>query len=362
MILRKTKTMIRTVIINANPLSRFHFGKSAIDNKTGLSDTSEWVSSDALFSALVNNIAKYKSNKVSDLISMFENEKVRISSLFYCLNNGEKNIYFLPKPVNASTQLPEKVDYPDIKKVKKVRFLSQAVLQTYGENWVKHLDKLVAIGNAMALKGECTDNIEKEVEGLYAKGFSTHINTRPQPQEDEVTEEPIIPQNELFQTAYIQLPLYNKWKALFYFLVEAERLNDDERKLLNFAISLIRFEGLGGKRNVGYGWVDKVEINPLSPFNWEAGEETSKSMTTGLFIPQNLKEFNRLEAYDLIQRGGRKIDRITSLKVVNMITEGALLEGIEMPKGQIADISPKDDLPFLRLGSCITLPLKHTEA
>lgn len=348
---------MRTAIIEARPLARFHFGKPAIDNKTGLADTSDWLSSDALFSALVNNVAHYKADKTRDFIDLFEQGKVRISSLFYCLGNGNRTIYFLPKPVNASIHLPEDTDYSDIKKVKKVRFLSQKVLETYGEDWVKHLDELYPVGNAMVLNNECDDEFKREVECLYLKGTATHVNTRPLPSK-ELGE---TPQNELFTTAYIQMPLYKHWRTSFYFLIDDEALNDEERKLLNFAINLIRFEGLGGKRNTGYGWVDKVELDPTkNRFEWKLEEKSKKSITLGMLIPCDANEFNRLTAYDLTQRGGRKIDSTTTLKMVNMISEGALLEGKDELKGQIADISPNDNEFFLRLGSCILLPIKTT--
>ena len=353
---------MKTVIIDAHPLTRFHFGKLAIDNKTGLSDTSGWLSSDALFSALVNNVAKYKADQTVAFIKLFKDGKVRISSLFYCLSNGEKNIYFLPKPVNASTKLPEDTDYPIIKRIKKVRFVSQTVLETYSEKWVENLTELRFVGNAVLLNQECTEDFKKEVDGLYMKGFAPHINSRPLPPKDEENSETKTPQNELFQTAYVQLPLYRHWKSSLYFLMDDESLNEEEQKLLNFAVELIRFEGLGGKRNVGYGWIDNVNLNPVFPFEWTPKTEISKSITTGLLIPKDLEEFEKLEAYDLVRRGGRKIDSKITLKEVNMIAEGALLKGIDQPKGKLADISPNEDSVFLRLGSCITLPLNETES
>lgn len=347
---------MRTAIIKARPLARFHFGKPAIDNKTGLADTSDWLPSDALFSALVNNVAHYKADETNKFILLFEKGKVRISSLFYCLSNGERTIYFLPKPVNASIHLPEDTDYSNIKKVKKVRFLSQKVLETYGEDWVKHLNELHAIGNAMALESECTDEFQNEVERLYLKGVATHVNTRPLPSNEQGE----TPQNELFTTAYIQMPLYGHWRTSFYFLIDDAALTKEERKLLDFAINLIRFEGLGGKRNTGYGWIDKVDLDSKDSFEWKLEEEFIKSITLGMLIPSDANEFNRLTAYDLTQRGGRKIDSTTTLKMVNMVSEGALLEGKEELKGKIADISPNNAKPFLRLGSCIRLPIKTT--
>jgi len=347
---------MRTAIIEARPLTRFHFGKPAIDNKTGLAATSDWLSSDALFSALVNNVAHYKADKTDEFIQLFKEGKVRISSLFYCLSSGERIIYFLPKPINASAHLPEGTDYPNIKKVKKVRFVSQSVLETYGEDWVKNLDELYAVGNAMLLKNECTDDLAKEVEKLYLKSMTTHVNTRPLPSKEQNE----TPQNELFTTAYVQMPLYEHWRTSLYFLIDDEALTEDERKLLDFAIELIRFEGLGGKRNTGYGWVDNVKLDSIDPFIWKPETQSFKSITMGLLIPNDVKEFNNLKAYELTQRGGRKIDSTTTLKVVNMVSEGALFEGTEQPKGNLADISPNNDGSFLRLGSCINLPIKTT--
>lgn len=348
---------MRTAIIEARPLARFHFGKPAIDNKTGLADTFDWLPSDALFSALVNNVAHYKADETNKFILLFEKGKIRISSLFYCLSNGERTIYFLPKPVNASIHLPEGTDYSNIKKVKKVRFLSQKVLGTYGENWVKHLDELYAVGNAMVLKTECTDDFKKEVDEVYMRSMATHVNTRPL----SIDEQGGAPQNELFTTAYIQMPMFEHWRTSFYFLIDDAALTDAERKLLDFAIELIRFEGLGGKRNTGYGWIDKVELDPTkNRFEWKLEEESIKSITLGMLIPSDANEFNRLTAYELTQRGGRKIDSTTTLKMVNMVSEGALLEGQEALKGKIADISPNNAKPFLRLGSCIRLPIKTT--
>lgn len=350
---------MRTVIIKTPSLSRFHFGKQAIDNKTGLADTSDWMSSDALFAALVNNVAKYNSEKAGDFISLFENNKVRISSLFYCLDNGKETIYFLPKPINASTKLPEKMPYTEIKRIKKVRLLSKSVLETYGEGWVKHLDNLVVLGGiAMVLKSEYQNYRLNEIDRLYNRGIATHINTRPVEEEGKQKNNSQQVQNELFQTAYIQSPMFKNWKSFFYFLIEEINLNENEKKLLNFSIKLIRFEGIGGKRNTGYGWVDDVEFNSKVPFSWKAGQ-AQKAMTIGLFIPRDYEEFIKLDAYELTQRGGRKIDRNTTLKVVNMITEGALIKGNNTLEGRIADISPTARKnKFLRLGTCITLPLK----
>lgn len=347
---------MKTVIIEARPLSRFHFGKPAIDNATGLSDTADCMSSDSLFSALVNNVEKYDADKTEGFIKLFEDGKVRISSLLYCLNKDSKNIYFLPKPIDASTKLADNTPYSEIKRVKKVRFLSQSILETYGENWVTHLNELKQIGNAVLLKEESDEDLIKNVGCLYKKGLATHINTRPLPKEEN-REEKVL-QNEIFQTAYIQMPLHKQWKTLFYFLLDDTGLNDEEQKLLNFSIELIRFEGLGGKRNVGYGWVDKLITTLEHPFVWSPQNESSNLITTGLFIPQSFEEFERLKAYDLIQRGGRMLNKTKALKTVKMVAEGAILKGCELPCGCLADITPENYIQkFVRLGSCITLPL-----
>ncbi len=338
---------MRTIILKISSQSRFHFGKQSIDNKTGLSDTSIIMHSDALFSTLINNVAKYCKNKADTLVTLFREKKILISSVYYCLSNSEINIFFLPKPVNANNLLSPEVDYHKIKDVKKIRFLSKRVLEEYGERWVDNIDKLKRIGNCLILEDEY-EKIET-IDNIVYYNMVTHINSRPFDGES---------QNELFQTAFIQTPLHdNNWKTNFYFLVDDSKLNNDERKLLEFSVNLIRFEGVGGKRNVGYGYVGEVDLNPNIPFKWTPKKTHANKLTLGLTIPDSLEEFKKFYAYDIISRGGRKIDSNRALKSVNMLNEGSLLNNTDINLGKIEDISVNNDNSYLRLGTCLTLEM-----
>lgn len=338
---------MRTIILNLSPQSRFHFGKQSVDNKTGLSYTSTIMHSDTLFSTLINNVAKYSKTKADVLVSLFKEKKILISSVYYCLCNSDIKIYFLPKPVNSGSLLSVDVDYHKIKEVKKICFLSKKVLEKYGEKWVDHLDDLRSIGNCMVLL--CEYNELRNIDEVVYYNMATHINNRPFDNES---------QNDLFQTAFIQTPIHdNNLRTNFYFLVDDTKLNDEEKRLLDFSINLIRFEGIGGKRKVGYGYVNEVDMEPEIPFRWTPEKCHSHNLTLGLTIPCGLNEFKSFYAYCITSRGGRKIDSKSELKSVNMLVEGSVYSGSDTSVGKIEDISVDGNNSYLRLGTCLTLRL-----
>jgi CRISPR-associated protein Csm4 len=274
---------MQTVLLEIEPFTRFHFGEHAVDNKTGLSSTSSYMHSDSLFSALVNNLAKVSYDKASALVDLFKSKKTSISSLFYCLTNGTDTTYLLPKPVNSSIMVSDEVEYHMLKEIKKTEFLSKTILETYGENWIHHIDKLIRIGSTMVLKDEFDRYVLNQIDSIYWEGSNTHINSRPKDKNL---------QNELFQTAFVQMPCHHKgWKTNFYFLIDDKNLTKEEYSLLQLAIDLIRFEGLGGKRNSGYGSVNEVQYLTNNQFLWQKPERKTKFLTLGLTIPEDLQAF-----------------------------------------------------------------------
>ena len=91
--------MIKAVLLELTPNSRFHFGKASIDANTALADTDEFLHSDVLFSALVNNLAQAKDKAfVDEFLAYFKSGAIKISSGFYCIKDGDNYEYLLPKP------------------------------------------------------------------------------------------------------------------------------------------------------------------------------------------------------------------------------------------------------------------------
>ncbi|WKZ18790.1 MAG: type III-A CRISPR-associated RAMP protein Csm4 [Candidatus Jettenia sp. CY-1] len=94
-----------------------HFGEIGID----LENVGEWVSSDTLFSALINTMSNiYKGDYVSEFIDKFkENHPFLLSSLF--LYN--KDTYFLPRPM-YDDHIPEELKRTKGKELKRIKWLS----------------------------------------------------------------------------------------------------------------------------------------------------------------------------------------------------------------------------------------------
>ncbi|BDD12952.1 CRISPR-associated protein Csm4 (plasmid) [Fulvitalea axinellae] len=325
--------------------SRFHFGATAVDNLTGLASGTGHMPSDSLFSALVNCLAKYDGEMTERLIGMFDSKRVSVSSVFYFLEKEGNRVYFLPKPVDASNRVDEKAGVR-AKEVKKVRFVSKGILDRYGADWAKHFGEFVYVGSsALALAEEIGRGELRHLKRLYATGTATHVNTRPHSGEEAT---------ELYETAYMALPEHGDgWETGMYFLCDTDGLADVERKLFDFAVRLLRFEGLGGKRSSGYGFVDRVEEG-TEAFDTGASDTY---LSLGLCVPENAGELGRFEAYELCVRGGRHIGSAVRLKRVNMIREGALLSGGGGPLGSCVDVSPDGEGSYLRLGICLVYPL-----
>ncbi|WP_196889311.1 type III-A CRISPR-associated RAMP protein Csm4 [Aureivirga sp. CE67] len=320
---------MKAIILKVRPNSRFHFGKTALDNEVGLSDTSDWMHSDSLFAALVQNIAKYAPEEIENFIQLFEKHKIKISSLFYCLKNIEKNEihYLLPKPIHASNLVNEKSDSHIIKKVKRTKFVSLKFLQ-------KNFD---------------ADTIEnKDLPKPFEKGTTIQVKQRFFDSEDD--------KKDPYSISFIQIPKHTgkkhaKFETHFYFLYDENSLTEKEKNLFKFAVDLIRFEGLGGRKSSGFGFVEEVCFN--TDFNYSFKSDTYMSL--GLSIPESLDDLKKFNYYDTIKRGGRQ-RKFDYLKSIQMISEGAILNTSDF-KGQVVELSKDDNAPSKRLGICLTLPI-----
>lgn len=102
---------MKVVRIPLQPCSRFHFGELKLDHDLALTDTSLFAHSDTLFSALVNAYSSF-ADGAEDFIMRFRPDggSIKISSLFYYLQNNEERVYFLPKPVFLDIESPKTVD------------------------------------------------------------------------------------------------------------------------------------------------------------------------------------------------------------------------------------------------------------
>jgi CRISPR-associated protein Csm4 len=323
--------MIKTVVLALRPNSRFHFGKVSMDVNTALADTDEFLHSDVLFSALVNNLAQVKDKKyVDEFVTCFKNNQIKISSGFYCIKDEKQYHYLLPKPVTATNFIK---DYSKIKTVKKLQFIPTSLWETSPNDWFEsdcNETKQVLIPNET--------NFES-IEHLYKKEIVPNL-VKHKPNEDA---------KGPFSLAVIQIPkLDHSLSVHFYFLYEISKdVSEEMQKAFEYAVDMIAFNGLGGERSSGCGSVSAI--------NWEVNQcpisdiETGLKINLGLFIPTE-EEFKNCQSYKLVTRGGRKAKSISQLQRVRMISEGAIIKS-ENIQGKTEDLGGN----HLRYGQPISI-------
>ena len=363
---------MQNIILKCKPNAQFHFGRITLgEDATNLDDTSDYLHSDTLFSALINTAAMlYDEGKVNEFVKSFENGDLIISSAFYCLEIGSKWIYFLPKPVTCNIlELPES-EHKFHKKYKKVAFISQTVWQKGIEPKDWNTECIFIQDRFLIHKDELQQYRTEEVERLriFSKISLPKVKVHTQD-----------PNNRLYNQTNISIadnkPLKMDKESVIpkvhlYFLMKAKDESSTYYKRLKLILEILADTGIGGERSVGCGKLEGVEVKE-NDFTIEEEENKNGFAAISLVIPNKEKEeFTQVRYYDLITRGGRvtgimlpkkdkkgnDTEELERLCRIKMLKEGAILESEII--GTVGEISPKTNKnSFLRNGLCFSLPL-----
>lgn len=353
---------MKAVVLKCEPGSHFHFGKYAPDDDTALNDSDDLMHSDTLFSALINTCQDCFGN-AQDMVDAFAAGQVRISSLFYCLeqNTGsaaERYAWLLPKPV--SFNLFESADY---KSFRSIRFISKKVWETVGDP-VSMLDitryqrigqkgMAVIAGDEIRLPEEEKELILPQLE-LYKIETLPKVKVRDVPGERgiyQLTVTGIADNTQLVPGLYVH----------FYFLLDDAGLNETLRENLLAVIEMLRYNGIGAERTTIGKIVDTEIVN-----DWKIvmeDEDPDHKATMSLLSPRR-DDPNKMKCYKTIIRGGRRIGKPGAderskpdyLKSVRMAAEGAIVQ--KQIAGQLADVSPGNTRSYLRNGIPLCLPVR----
>jgi len=323
------------------PTAHFHFGEIALDEKSNISTTSSLPHSDTLFSSLVNNYAQvHEKSEVDKFVESFEHGETVISSMFYYLKVDNKVIYFLPLPLNFSTQ---DIDRNIYKKFKKIEFVSLAVWEKI--KWAKDLFDvnicLIIQNRFVVLKDEIDPELSGKVE-IYTKITQPKVPIRSVDDNAAIYFETDI---EIADNSGLKISI----DVGYYFLFYSDYPEDMEE-----AILLMGLSGIGGGRSTGNGELSKPVFETKNPF--EGLSSTNKNFCCVSYaIPADAVEFKNFELYKTKIRGGRQMD-IEKQQFVRMIEEGAILS--DLSKGKLMQIGTDDQgNRVLRNGVCFLLPL-----
>ncbi len=339
---------MKTIILHCKPNTRFHFGKVGIDPDASLNDTSHHLHSDTLYSAIINIAVRLygdMSDEFNEILLAFEEGEIKLSSVFYCIENENDRVYFLPKPYHWQREVKDK-----FKEYNKIKFISKGIWEQ-GIHPSKWEAETVLIQNQFrALKSEFSDETLSTLKDfkIYKVDTQPKVFVSKQIQEDSLyfLNNVIIADNSEIVTGL---------KPLLYFLIDAK--DDDFYKSAAYlhilaCIRMLPTEGIGGERSSGSGLFEKISIND----EFELKLESEMKATLSLYTPKEEKEMEVWNAWQTIQRGGRRTYEHGNLKYINMLREGSVFNN--SVEGHISDISEGSGRGiYKRYGKAFCIPV-----
>lgn len=304
-------------ICKIEPGAPFHMGTK----ETILEDTSEYIHSDTLFSAICNAYRLlYGKDKLEDLLNLYINNTppFLLSSAFpYIGGNSDVLLFPLPKSVDLGKYVEDR------KKYKKVELISKSIFLKIiaGE-----IDKIV-INDCQLIQ----DN-RVLITGLenIGKGDKKIWTSREIPR---VAIDSITNSTNIYHVGEV---VYSAGCGL-YFLIDFK--NPEFIEKVKSAIRVLGDEGIGGERTYGKG-LFKVKNFELIKFDITSN---NNFVTLSLYYPGQ-EELNDLNGdYDLVKRGGwiYSIDGISMRrKTVRMFVEGSVFKKPSESYGKLISVTP----------------------
>ncbi len=337
---------MKAVILKCRPESRFHFGKVGLDPNSSLNDTSEIIHSDTIFSALINIAAQIGGSPAANSLGdLFDKCWVRISSGFYCLQNGEDYVYFLPKPEYYTLKTDG-----SYKSHARTRFISSEVWASgyLQDEWVDNGIQKYQHDQFAAFDWEMPTGLENSFS-FFKTMTAPRVHARKQDQEDSF----------YFLTSLTINPSGNRVDnspdVHFYFLMDLK--NSDEEhpgfSILETVLKLLPDTGLGGERTGGCGLFEGIEIRDFEFQDFNSTHWATLSLALpDENDPASLSSFLNFKT---VIRGGRETSTDGKLNHIRMIAEGALVT--ETETGSIVNISNKPGTNYWRHGKPLCLPV-----
>ncbi|MEM1123518.1 MAG: hypothetical protein AAGJ18_23975 [Bacteroidota bacterium] len=354
---------MEAIILKCAPNARFHFGITAPDNDTALSDSSPFFHSDTLFSALVITCSKVFPRKVSVLIDYFKNGELRISSGNYCVDITEKKqwqkrLYFLPRPSHFRLRGKH---HADRKQINKVQYISKTIweLGIPPEVWFEDGGSCYQIENKQFLLHESDLPREKGklVKSFFEEQTAPKIADHARKKEGNIYFQTDI---HLRTTKIGTLTL----QPHFYFLVDFGEEDENIRNLVHFLIGVLVDEGIGGAISTGCGKIEDVErINDWKLAIVPSDQHEVQKVSNALIAFGEKEAFSKVHLGEIITRGGRTVyvdqdkaeDKAIKCQRVKMVREGALITNAI--QGTIPTLFDEPPFHILRYGKAFPLAI-----
>lgn len=357
---------MKAIILKCPHNSRFHFGISAPDVDSALSNSSVCFHSDTLFSALVVLCNRMFPERVDELIQFFDNQSAQISSGSYCLDIQQENepnqqIFFLPKPSHFDAA---SLELADRKAVKGIEYISKTIWEKGipPDEWLTTNECCLIDRKFLVHEDELSSDVCDLIEGFFKLKTEPKIADHARKKTNNI----------FFQTDLFLKTTYLEEENIiiqpnFYFLLKFATTDlttleeplrtetEGTQNLINFLIKSIEEEGLGGSISTGCGRIEQIVVTDWS-LNFQDFAASEKQWVSaslvGLKKGTEKETFPSILAGNMMVRGGRFIAAKERLKRIKMLKAGALIKTKKI--GGIANLH--DTKPYLRYG--IAFPIE----
>lgn len=232
------------------------------------------IHSDGFYASLIASMAKLGETVSADL-------GCTISSLFPFTGelDNQEIIYFFPKPL---LDLKSFTDFGDIKKLKRVEWVDRSYFEELLSGKIeKPIDEATIKDSYLTERKIDSGFIKRQIVPRVAVPRSADENDG---------------DTNIF---YIEKTYFSKGSGLFF-------LHIGETNLLEKALNLLQYEGIGTDRNVGFG---SFQYEKDEDLELQLPTSAQYSVSLSLFNPENCFDLsaalnNNNSAWDIVKRGG----------------------------------------------------------
>ncbi|MCF8222298.1 MAG: type III-A CRISPR-associated RAMP protein Csm4 [Bacteroidales bacterium] len=318
------------VFLFTRPGQQYHFGGFNNFESNVLEECDTHLHSDLLFSALVDTCSSVYPNLTEDLVSEFENGRIKLSSAFWFIEKDNIKICFYPKPVSC-----ELFRTDDHKKFKKVKYVSEGIIKQGITPDLWNVECSLS-GTFLCTKSELKKLGFEDMPGLYKTIILPKVKVHTDSVEDRLFQQTNIQVNDL------DVP---GTSTGFWFFLDTPSNDSPMYKIITPLLRILADSGLGGQRSTGTGKIHAITKSDIDDIEINTGEPV---MTLGLLSPgQN--DTDDMLYYTLLTRGGKYSGTKQRLMLLNMAAEGSILKRVL--EGNIVNLQKSKMKTSLRYGN-----------
>ncbi|URZ02305.1 type III-A CRISPR-associated RAMP protein Csm4 [Clostridium felsineum] len=315
---------MRKVILSFKDNAKLHISDELYD----------YISSDKLYSMIINALSYVITESELNIIVNLINEKVKISSAFLGLkitkNNVSKYIDFLPKPYllireKESSKKIEEENLLNRKKYKNINWVSCNAFGNLSKKYDFNGDDIdYSFKNGFIIDGKYyieNYEVEDDVRDILEDYSPIKKDMLQRNTIDRLTKASIDTYYDSFSVLSIKKSNGIKVEPYFYFFID-----DDEEILKDEYIEALQFISIGGKRSLGAGVIEKIDINK---YKFNICDTGKRYVNVSMIYPKE-SDLSRISKYSLENRNGFIFSKkSTSIKkpTLRMIKEGSIFNG-----------------------------------